>query len=109
MLSNLPRSTCAKINGKSQLLKNVADLQHLQRIDGVINLGQYLSALLTNSGATFNRMMRKLLLGCDLVDNCVDDIIGHATTWTKHMKMLRELLRRLAEAELTIKPSKCHI
>jgi hypothetical protein len=64
---------------------------------------------MVNSLATFNRMMRKLLAGCDFVDNYVDDMIGHTATWTEHMTMLRELLQRLAEAELTIKPSKCYI
>jgi hypothetical protein len=49
------------------------------------------------------------LAGCDFVDNYVDDMIGHTTTWTEHMTVMRELLRRLAKAEPTIKPSKCYI
>jgi hypothetical protein len=64
---------------------------------------------MVNSGATFNRMMRKLLAGCDFVDNYVDDMIGLTITWTVHMTMLQDLFWRLAEAELTIKPSKCYI
>ena len=64
---------------------------------------------MVNSGATFNRMMRKLLSGCTFVDNYVDDMIGHTTTWEEHLTMLRELFRRIAAAKLTIKPSKCFI
>ena len=64
---------------------------------------------MVNSGATFNRMMRKLLSGCEFVDNYVDDMIGHTTTWEEHLTMLRELFRRIEAAKLTIKPTKCFV
>jgi hypothetical protein len=64
---------------------------------------------LINAGATFNRMMRKLLHCCSNTDHYVDDILGHTMTWSQHMDMLRELFRRIKDAGLTVKPSKCSI
>ena len=62
---------------------------------------------LVNSGATFCRMMRKLLRGLRDVDNFVDDIIVHTETWEVHVRTLCNLLKRLREAKLTARPSKC--
>jgi hypothetical protein len=45
---------------------------------------------MVNSGATFNRMMRKLLSGVNDTDNYVDDVLGHTVTWERYMKMLRK-------------------
>ena len=64
---------------------------------------------MVNSGATFNRMMRKLLDGCNNADNYVDDILGHTRTWDSHMSMLREVFERIRQAKLTIRPTKCFI
>ena len=64
---------------------------------------------LVNAGATFNRMMRKVLNGLEDVENFVDDIIEHTREWNDHMRILRELLQKLREAGLTVKPSKCKI
>ena len=36
-----------------------------------------------------------------------DDILVHTRTWEEHLKTLRELFRRLAQAGMTIRPSKC--
>ena len=62
---------------------------------------------LVNSGATFCWMMRKLLRGLRDVDNFVDDIIVHTETWEVHFRTLCNLLNRLREAKLTVRPSKC--
>ena len=62
-----------------------------------------------NSGATFNRMMRKLLQGSIDADHYVDDILGHTVTWNQHLAMLRELFTRIKEAGLTVRPTKCMI
>ena len=62
---------------------------------------------LVNSGATFCRMMRKLLRGLQDTDNFVDDIIIHTETWVGHMLALESLLIRLREAKLSARPSKC--
>ncbi len=64
---------------------------------------------LINSGASFNKMMRKLLKGCSNVDNYVDDILGHTVSWDAHMSTLRDIFHRIREASLTVRPSKCYI
>ena len=64
---------------------------------------------LVNSGATFCRMMRKLLYGLTNTDNFVDDIIVHTETWRAHMECLQALFKRLQEAKLTARPTKCVI
>ena len=60
-----------------------------------------------NSGATLVRAMRKLLDGLDGVESYIDDILVHSRTWHEHMETLGELFKRLKEAKLTIRPSKC--
>ncbi|XP_053381689.1 uncharacterized protein LOC128549191 [Mercenaria mercenaria] len=64
---------------------------------------------MVNSGATFNRTMRKLLAGIKDADNYVDDVLGHTITWERHVMMLRNVFTRIREARLTVKPSKCMI
>ena len=62
---------------------------------------------LVNAGATYSRMMRKLLDGLDGVANYVDDVIIHSRTWDEHVATLSEVFARIREASLTVKPSKC--
>ena len=62
---------------------------------------------LVNSGAAYNRMMRRLLDGVSDVDSFVDDVLIHSYTWDQHVKTLREVFERIRAAGLTIKPSKC--
>lgn len=62
-----------------------------------------------NSGASFSRLMRKVLKNLQNVDNFVDDIIIYTDTFSHHLIVLENVLRRLAEANLTAKPSKCFI
>ena len=62
---------------------------------------------LVNAPATFSRMMRSLLHGISQVDNYIDDILIHTSTWEMHMKILSELMQKLRESNLTAKPSKC--
>ncbi|XP_069119292.1 uncharacterized protein [Argopecten irradians] len=64
---------------------------------------------LVNSGATFNRMMRKMLDGSKNTDHYVDDILGHNHTWKEHIEDLRNLFIRILDANLTVRPSKCMI
>ena len=44
---------------------------------------------LVNAGATYERMMRKLLNGMTGVANYVDDVIVYSATWEEHMVSLR--------------------
>jgi hypothetical protein len=64
---------------------------------------------LVNSGATFNRMMGKIIHGLADVDHYVDDVIIHSKTWQEHVATLEKVLERIQEAGLTIRPSKCMV
>jgi hypothetical protein len=56
---------------------------------------------MVNSGATFNRIMRKLLAGCHNADNYVDDVLGRTASWDQHLDMLRDLFARIRSAGQT--------
>ncbi len=64
---------------------------------------------LVTAQATFCRLMRKVLKGCSNADSFVDDILIFTTSWGEHVRALREVFDRLSKANLTAKPSKCHI
>jgi hypothetical protein len=61
------------------------------------------------AGATFSRMMRKLLKGMEDILNFLDDILVYTNTWKEHLRALRELFTRLRNACLTARPTKCMI
>ena len=61
---------------------------------------------LVNSGATFCRLMRKVLVGLPGVKNYLDDIICFSSTWEKHIACLEALFGVLRKAGLTCRPSK---
>ena len=60
-----------------------------------------------NSGSEFNKMMRKLLFGIHNVDSFVDDVLTHTTDWKGQLATLEAVFRKIKEAGLTVKPSKC--
>lgn len=62
---------------------------------------------LMNSGATFNRMMRKLLKNLNNVCSYIDDILIFTNTWQDHLNVMKELFKRLSKHNLTVKASKC--
>ena len=64
---------------------------------------------LMNSGATFTRMMRRLLEGVRNVEHYIDDCLVHTESWDQHMETLREFLGRVRRAKLTVRPSKCEM
>ena len=64
---------------------------------------------LVTAPATFCRLMRKVLRDLQNVDNFIDDILIFSMTFEKHISDLTSVLRRLREANLTAKPSKCAI
>lgn len=64
---------------------------------------------LVNSGASYSRLMRKVLYGANNLENYVDDILAHTSTTAKHMEVLRDLFERMRQAGLTLKPKKCFI
>jgi hypothetical protein len=54
-------------------------------------------------------MMQKVLKGLQNVDNFVDDILIFTDMFSQHVKVLDQVLDRLAGARLTAKPSNCFI
>ena len=43
------------------------------------------------------------------VESYIDDIIIHTEDWDKHLEVLTEVFKRIEEANLPLKPSKCSI
>ena len=64
---------------------------------------------LVNSGATFNRMMRRMLGKMDHTDHYVDDVLTHTALWREHMAELRVLFDKIRAAHVTIRPTKCMV
>lgn len=61
------------------------------------------------SGASYCRMMRKLLEKRNNVDSYVDDVLAHTVEWQSHVETLRSLFQAVRQARLTMKPSKCFL
>ena len=58
--------------------------------------------------ATVQRMMDNLLGDCTAYAAAyLDDVVIHSTTWEEHIRHLTDVLQRLKEAGLTIRPKKC--
>ena len=52
--------------------------------------------------------MNCILQGCEKFAGAyLDDVIIFSRSWDEHLDHLREVFRRLQEAELTLKVSKC--
>ncbi|XP_070203545.1 uncharacterized protein [Littorina saxatilis] len=66
---------------------------------------------LKNAGATFTRMMRKLVAEIDRddVDNFMDDILIATEDWEQHLQAIEAVFTKLEKAGLTAKPSKCFL
>jgi len=64
-----------------------------------------------NAPSVFSRMMRKLLEPfTDMpIYNFMDDLLVATETWQEHMELLGAVMKRLQEARLTARPSKCKI
>ncbi len=58
--------------------------------------------------ATFQRLMDNVLAGCDQYAAAyLDDVVIYSGTWREHLDHLRDILRRLQKAGLTINTTKC--
>ena len=70
----------------------------------------YMPFGLKTAGSIFNRMMRKLLgpLNRKDVHHFMDDILIASATWEEHIAAIKTVLKRLKEANLAAKPSKCY-
>ena len=64
---------------------------------------------LVSAGATFTRMMDKLLEGSTNLDSYLDDVLCHTKSWEDHMASLRDFFSRVRSANLRLKPSKCEL
>jgi len=53
-------------------------------------------------------MVCRVLDGLDYNDNFVDDVITFTSDWNNQLSDLKELLERVKQAGLTVKPSKCY-
>ncbi|GFO34330.1 Zinc finger protein [Plakobranchus ocellatus] len=60
-----------------------------------------------NSGATLIRTMKMLSRRMYQVMDYVDDLLVHTPTWEDRMGILKELPRRLKQANFTLRPTKC--
>ena len=66
---------------------------------------------LKTAAGVFNRMMRKFLgpIKTSDVHHYMDDVLVATETWDQHLKALRAVFKRLKEANLAAKPSKCFV
>ena len=66
---------------------------------------------LCNAGATFQRLMDFLMMGLKF-ETCViylDDIVVFSTDFSQHLERLHQILQRLQNAGLKLKPNKCKL
>ncbi|XP_066958860.1 uncharacterized protein [Macrobrachium rosenbergii] len=61
---------------------------------------------MTNAPSTFQRMVHEVIRGLEGVYAYLDDIVIASNTWDKHLKTLKELFKRLLEANLGINLAK---
>lgn len=64
---------------------------------------------LVGAPATFNKLMRVVLNGLSGVQFFLDDILVHSKSWEEHLVSLGEVFKRLRDAGLKARPSKCTI
>ena len=62
---------------------------------------------LTNAPATFQRLMEGLFAGWDFVFIYLDDILIASRSFSEHISHITQVFKRLQEAGLRVKPSKC--
>ena len=63
---------------------------------------------LRNAPATFQKLVQKVLLGLDKFTAAyLDDILIFSESWHEHICHIKEVLKRIREAGLTIKATKC--
>ena len=65
---------------------------------------------LKGAPSTFQRLMDVILAPCsDYARSYIDDIVIFSSTWSDHMRHLRDVFQRLIKAGLKAKPSKCKL
>jgi len=64
---------------------------------------------LVNAPATFSQIMIKLLVGLEDIHNYLDHVLERTCKWFKHIEGLRQFFRKVWQANLSLKPSKCFV
>ena len=55
-----------------------------------------------NSGATFQRLMNRVIAGLENVYAYIDDVLVVSTDWSEHLGHIRAFFERCSEAQLTV-------
>ncbi len=63
---------------------------------------------LSNAVSSFQRMMETVLEGLPNTKVYLDDILIHSVSFESHLSQLEKVFKRLEEANLKVKPSKCN-
>jgi len=64
---------------------------------------------LKTAGATYTRLLKKVLKNAKNLENFIDDVIANNDGFENQLKTLRDLFERAKRANLKIKPSKTRI
>ena len=95
--------------GYYQVLMVVADIP---KICFVCHRGKYeflhMPFGVRNAPAVFQALMTKLLIECKrFCSPYMDDVVIYSSSWEEHKVHVREVLRKLKGACLTVNPTKC--
>ena len=90
------------------LTKNAKQYTACQTLLGLLQF-KVLTYGLVTAQASCRKLMRKQLRSISNINNFVYDIIIFTSTWVHHMQAFKELLKRLRDASVTVKPSKFFI
>jgi len=65
---------------------------------------------LSNSPASYSRLMRKILQNAENLENFVDDIIEYTSDdFNEHLRVMRDLFQRVRAANIKLRPKKAKI
>ena len=64
---------------------------------------------LASAGASFTRIMRRLLENTEHLDSYLDDVLCHTSNWEDHLYSLRQFFSRVRVANIRLKPTKCEL
>ena len=56
---------------------------------------------ISNSPATFQRLVNNVICGSDGCDAYIDDVIIYSDSWCGHLQRIRKFFNRLSKAKLT--------
>ena len=61
---------------------------------------------LKNAGATFQRMVNRVIENVDGCEAYIDDLVLYSDTWIDHMRQMKQLFEELSNANLTVNLAK---